>query len=122
LQRLVHSYLGVAAIAAASLLVGWLLTIALRGTPLLLLLALVFVLAPSAYGAALWRSRGRGWLPIASWTVPLASVMVLVEFVAPVPSLLAALAVLAGWVAGLLMADSDEVAKEWYTRVLHREL
>ena len=102
--------------AIAGLLTVGSLTGALHGTVGGALLAT----GVGAVGAVIWRSDAIPWVDIASWTVPLAVLLLIAwVFLADVPYLIAGLA-LAGWLASFIFWLPP--VRWWYRWVLRKDL
>ena len=117
MRPLVRAGATLAALAVIGLICSRLVFEMTKGTPLEAVLLLSLAVGPSAFGAVIWRSRGRGWMAIASWTLPLAMALAVLALTHEIPALVAAIGGGAGILAGLLMAISDELAEAWCARV-----
>ena len=89
-------------------------------TPYFLFLRLLFTTLLVVLAALDWRSKRRGWLPILSWTVPLAILWLIAQatFDRPVVAV-----VLTYWIGGAALAAmvvSTRAARWWYQSVLRQ--
>lgn len=70
-------WVGVCVVGAVG---GYLIAAAVNGSPLLLLGMILITAFVPVFGAWTWRRAGHEWVPILSWTVPVAIGMILMMF------------------------------------------
>jgi hypothetical protein len=89
-------------------------------TPYFLLFRMLFTIVLVLLGALDWRSKGRRWLPILSWTVPFASLWLIAQAIVNRPVIVVVLVYWIGFAALLAMVASTRAARWWYETVLRQ--
>ncbi len=108
------------AVWAAGCVGLFLLFAAVARTPYFAVFRLLFVGALLTLGISDWRTKGHGWLPTLSWTVPLGVLWIAGQWFILRPI---ALAVLVFWLGGtflVVMMASERAGAWWYKVVLRR--
>jgi hypothetical protein len=89
-------------------------------TPYFLLFRLLFGILLTVLAALSWREKGRAWLPILSWTVPLGGLWLVAQAIVDRPVFVEILIYWIGSGVLLVMVVSHRAARWWYETVLRK--
>lgn len=108
------------AIWAGGAVLLFMLFAAAARTPFFDLIRLLFVGVLMVLCISDWRTRGHGWFPTLSWTVPLGGLWMVGQWLVDGPVIHILLIYWLGFVSMMAMLVSKRAARWWYEVVLRR--